>query len=74
MKRINWALALIGMLLSLASCDKGEEIEKPYVRPFDHVRRCWIDGKRMPDATICLSPDAEVPYHNSYDLALRMNK
>lgn len=35
MRRISVLITLVGLLVSLVSCDQGEEMEKPYNLPFD---------------------------------------
>lgn len=42
-KRVKWAFALIGLLMSLTACDKGEEMEKGSTVPFDAVGMLILD-------------------------------
>lgn len=62
MNRIKWAFALMGLLLSLVSCDKGEEMEKDYVLGWDTLGLLILDkdGNDVMDPNIGkINPDVQ---------------
>lgn len=54
MKRIKLVIALIGLIVSVASCDDGTEMEKSYSPPFDGIDMLILDknGNNVLDRNI----------------------